>query len=81
MLFATMPHDRLPRYRQVCQKGEPTTMEQAIQVALDVIRAHCDPEAHTIDPEICAAVGGRVHIAKVTPHDGFKWVREPISGG
>jgi hypothetical protein len=77
MLFATMPHDHLSSYRQVCQMAKPTGVAQATRVALNVIRAHCCPEAMLIDPERCAAVGGHIHIATVTQSDGFKWARRP----
>jgi hypothetical protein len=76
MLFATMPHDHFRSYRQVCQKAKPTAMAEATRVALNVIRAHCCPEAMSIDPEMCTAVGGHIHIATVT-QTGFKWALPP----
>jgi len=76
MLFAAAPHDYLASYRKVCQRARPTGMTQATRVALNVIRAHCCPEAVSIDREVCAAVGGRVHIAAVT-QTGFKWALPP----
>jgi hypothetical protein len=77
MLFGSLAHNRLPLYRQACQMAKPTAMAQATRVALNVIRAHCCPEAMSIDPEMCAAVGGHIHIATVTQSDGFKWALGP----
>jgi hypothetical protein len=77
MLFATVPHDHLPQYRQVCQMAKPTAMAPATRVALNVIRAHRCREAKSIDPDVCAAVGGHIHIATVTQSDGFKWALGP----
>ena len=44
-----------------------------------VIAAQGSPEARAIDP-ICRYIGGRPHIATVTPGEGFNWVPgfEPI---
>jgi hypothetical protein len=52
----------------------PRNMPEAIATATKYIRAYSDPEAREIDPKACAAVGNRIHIATITPTDGFRWV-------
>jgi hypothetical protein len=55
------------------------TLGDAIRATKAVIAAHCDPQALTVDPK-CAAMGGHVHICKLTFADGFQWLPgfEPI---
>jgi hypothetical protein len=67
-------------YREICQGGR-RTLSEAVRVARSAILAHSQPEAIEIDPEPCRAIGGRIHIATLTPREGFKWVAgyEPIS--
>lgn len=75
LLFAPKDHGYLTPYWKVCQPPYPATIEDAVRVALAVIRAHCDEEAIRIDSYGCAAVGGRILAAKVTPAGGFEWVQ------
>jgi hypothetical protein len=44
------------------------------------IAAHSDPQALLLDERTCRCVGGHVHIASITPSDGFQWVAgyEPL---
>jgi len=32
------------------------------------------PEGRAIDPEIAATIGGRIHMATITPANGFRWI-------
>jgi hypothetical protein len=52
----------------------PTTLSDAISIAKKYIRAYSESEAHIIDPKTCSRVGGRPHIATITPSEGFRWV-------
>jgi hypothetical protein len=56
------------------------SLSKEIHLAKCIIEAHGSPEARAIDP-ICKYIGGRTHIATVTPGEGFKWVDgfEPIN--
>jgi hypothetical protein len=55
-----------------------TSLETGVRHVMGLIEACSDPIARVIDP-FCESIGGRVHIATVTPN-GFKWVRgyEPL---
>jgi hypothetical protein len=44
------------------------------QMAHAYISACSGAEGHAIDPEICAWIGGHIHIATITPKDGFQWL-------
>jgi hypothetical protein len=53
---------------------EPTNLSDAISAAQKYILAYSDPEAHKIDPDTCASVGKRIHMATITQANGFRWV-------
>jgi len=79
VLFGKTPDNRLHPHRHICQSLRPTTVSQAVRVCRALIRAHCDPEALSIDRQKCEGVGGHIHIATVTPEEGFKWVIPPVT--
>jgi hypothetical protein len=81
VLFGKNETGKLASYRQKCHTGHTMTLSEAVEVAFNVVKAHCDPEALLIDPEVCAAIGGHIHISTITPQNGFEWVRglEPKS--
>jgi hypothetical protein len=54
------------------------TLDEVESVAKKYISACADPVAMEIDPEHCAAIGGHIHIAKLTERDGFEWVIPPM---
>jgi hypothetical protein len=56
-----------------------TTLDTHARMAHAYISACSGPEAHAIDPQ-CAGIGGHIHIATITPKDGFQWVPgfEPV---
>jgi hypothetical protein len=58
-------------------RAEDLTLQEAIIVAENYIRACSEPLAAQIDPE-CAAIGGHVHSATITPRHGFRWVTGPV---
>jgi len=55
-------------------------LSRAIHQARCIIDAQGSPEARAID-DICDSIGGRTHIATVTPARGFSWVSgfEPMA--
>ncbi len=59
------------------QDSEQPSLSDGIEALKNYILACCDPEIKTFDPEICKAIGGRIHIATVTPKNGFEWVCPP----
>jgi hypothetical protein len=50
------------------------TLQDAIEAARNYIAACSDPAIREIDIENCRGIGGRIHIATITPKDGFQWV-------
>jgi len=74
VLFGKADTGKLASYRQKCHTRPTMTLSEAVEVALNVVKAHCDPEALRIDPEVCAAIGGHIHVGTITPQNGFEWV-------
>jgi hypothetical protein len=66
----------LDQYRQTVTFDKSYSDELAGTVVFSrtFIAACSGPEAAKIDPEISASIGGRIHIATITPADGFRWV-------
>jgi len=60
-------------------REKPSTIREAIRLAWIVVRAHCSPEALLLDHHTCEAIGGQIHVATVTAHEGFIWRREPLT--
>jgi hypothetical protein len=56
-----------------CKISEKLTLADAIVIARNRVRAHFDPVAIKLDPS-CRAMGGHIHIAKVTREEGLRWV-------
>ena len=52
---------------------------EAINASKDYIACCIDTELSKLDPVMCPKIGGRVHIAKVSLADGFKWIIPPLS--
>ena len=67
----------LAAYRQPNIEMTTCTLNLAIERSRALIDAHTDPEAIAIDP-LCRTVGGHIHIATITPSEGFKWVVSPL---
>jgi hypothetical protein len=68
---------RFAAYRGRQMYSEDVTLLNAIDRSRSFILAHSDPEAIAIDPN-CRTVGGHIHIATITPSEGFRWVIAPI---
>ena len=78
MLWEDESDPRLAAYRTPKVFGDKMTLEQAIISSRSYIQAHSSAEAQLIDPE-CRRSGGHIHIAKITPTDGFQWIVEPLA--
>jgi len=50
------------------------TLETAISLSRAFIEACAGPEGAEIDPDASSSIGGRTHIAVVSPARGFEWV-------
>jgi hypothetical protein len=61
---------RVPRANDT----ENVTLGEVAEAAKKYILACVDPEVMKLDAEVCAAIGGHIHMAKVTPQSGFDWV-------
>lgn len=62
-----------PRF-SVYRVNAPTyTLAKATDIARNYILACCDPVALQIDPN-CADIGGHIHMAIITPAEGFRWI-------
>ncbi len=61
--------------------ADPTNMDSVVLRSKNFILAHSDPAALLIGEKMVRCVGGHIHIATVTPEDGFRWVPgyEPIT--
>jgi hypothetical protein len=79
-VFFDTKDERFAAYRTQKQMGGSLGLDDAVQVAANFIRACSDPAALEVDPYTCAAIGGHIHIATITPRNGFRWVYgfEPI---
>jgi len=59
------------------QDSAQPNLSDGIEAMKNYVRACCDPEIAKLDPEMCAGVGGHLHLATITPNDGFEWVIPP----
>jgi hypothetical protein len=62
-----------PRFSIYYTDTSNYNLSKAIKFGENYIRACSDPLAAQIDPR-CATIGGRIHIATITPESGFQWV-------
>jgi hypothetical protein len=67
--FARYKGDIPPRSIQVSPM-----LNRSIQTALRYMECCMSPEGTALDPRWCRTIGGRIHIAKITPKVGFRWV-------
>jgi hypothetical protein len=49
------------------------TLLEAEEVAVNYIRACASDIGREIDPEVCSGIGGHIHVAEITPTNGFRW--------
>jgi hypothetical protein len=66
---------RFANYRPSKSFGK-TDISRAVEIAHNAVRAHYDPDVKELAPDACKAIGGIIRLAKITPADGFSWVRE-----
>jgi hypothetical protein len=57
----------------------PLDFEKAIQQARNFILAQSSLAANGIDPETTATIGGRIHVAIITPDNGFNWASPELT--
>ena len=65
--------------RRTCP-STPVTLLDSIEAARNYIAACSDPTALEIDAKTCENIGGHIHIAAITPENGFYWVDPPLNG-
>jgi len=53
------------------------TLSDAIEAGRKSIEACDSPIAREIDNEYCRGIGGHIHVATITPENGFRWVDRP----
>ena len=53
------------------------SLETGVSLVQNYFRACADPVAFELDPQSCSAIGGHIHIARVTPQAGFEWIIPP----
>lgn len=76
ILFMSDGDQRLAAYRGPIKYADEMTLQEAVDRSKALILAHSDPEAIAID-DGCRVVGGHIHIAAITPTEGFKWLIPP----
>jgi hypothetical protein len=67
LLYHTNDHRFATFRRPLPSRPEDLTLDEAIQVASNYIRACDSPEGRSEDPDLCPGIGGRIQIATVTP--------------
>jgi hypothetical protein len=63
-----------PLFSEFDLSRTPHTLDEAVTAAKRTILVHTTEAALKLDPGHCHTVGGRIHIATITPKDGFGWV-------
>jgi hypothetical protein len=66
-------HDDDPlfaQYRPSASCGR-VGIDRAVEIAMNTVRAHLNQTIRELDPETCAAIGGKIRVAKITLADGF----------
>ena len=57
-------------------RHQSLTLSDGIEIAESYIHACDSNEGRAIDSTICAAIGGHIHIAAITPQE-VKWIKKP----
>jgi hypothetical protein len=68
----------ISKYRISPQNSATLTLKEGIERVKGYVAACSDMRALELDREHCAAIGGHLHLATITPSDGFKWIIPPI---
>jgi len=78
LLIANLVAHGDPRFSPFCKPIDHEMHEMTLQEAADLangyIKACASPLGLQIDPENCSKIGGHIHIATLTPENGFEWV-------
>jgi hypothetical protein len=61
--------------------GPNPSLKDAEQYVRGYIEACSSPLALELDEAICKGIGGHIHVATITPSDGFRWVVPPLPRG
>ena len=56
---------------------ENVTLSEVADIARKYILACSDPASMKLDNKHCAGIGGHIHMAKITPEEGFEWIVPP----
>lgn len=73
---------RLAAYRpRWYSKNVQWSLRATVDVATGYIKACGSQEGREIDSHVCKIIGGHIHVAMITPQDGFRWATgyEPVS--
>jgi hypothetical protein len=76
ILWSDDSDPRLSAYKGRAVFAEDMTLGDALEHSRLFIEAHFDPKAMAIDQN-CLEVGGHIHIATITPQNGFRWTVPP----
>jgi hypothetical protein len=71
----TFPAHELGSWDAV-RNRRPFTIEQGVELARTYLDGCANPKGRKMDKE-CESIGGHIHIATVTPKDGFRWAEPP----
>jgi hypothetical protein len=66
-----------PSFSEFCQFDYNRSLEDAAGWVRGYIEACCSPVALKYDPG-CEGLGGHIHVATISPQNGFRWVVEPL---
>jgi hypothetical protein len=72
-MFGNPDDPNLARFKS---SVDPKTMKlrDAIALVKSYFQACSDPKVRKFDESHCASLSSRIHIATITPGDGFAWV-------
>jgi hypothetical protein len=65
-----------PSFSGFCQFDYNRSLADAAGFVRGYIEACCSPVGLEFDPE-CEGLGGHIHVATLSPEDGFRWAIEP----
>jgi len=72
-IYETDP--RFGSYRNYDSKlHQSLVLSRAANLAKGLVEAQGGPEGRALDAATCATIGGRTHIAIITPTEGFSWI-------
>ncbi len=72
--FCDVNDKSLAAYRPPCFHSPPWSLVESAEAIRGYIQACSSPEGKEIDDEAHKVIGGHIHIATITPVEGFRWV-------